>query len=371
MEPMMRNRFTCSLLGLTALTLAACSEPEVKKAEDIRPVRAEAVTFHESARGLTLAGIVSARLESPLAFQVTGKIIERSVDAGAKVKAGQIIARIDPEDYRLRVRDYQAQVASAEADLARARADLDRYAKLKSSQVFVQAVYDQRLASANVASSNVQRARSGLKIAENQLGYTDLIATSDGVVTAVLAEPGQVMQAGQSVVRVAQSTGLEVTVGVPENRVEEIQRHGAASVSLWAEPDKEWPATLRELSPSADAATRTYAAKFTLDNPPAYAQIGMTATLSIKQTLPKPLARLPLTAIFQKGPKPAVWVVDPAAGKVTLTPVEVAAFREDGAWIASGLTEGQLVVTAGVNKIDPAQKVRLMDTAKLVGEAAK
>ncbi|WP_379875226.1 efflux RND transporter periplasmic adaptor subunit [Lacibacterium aquatile] len=365
----MRNRLACSLIALTAVGLAACSEPEAQKVEDIRPVRAEKVTFHEQTRSLSLAGIVSARIESPLAFQVAGKIIERSVDAGARVKAGQVIARIDPEDYRLRVREAQAQVASAEADLARAKADLDRYAKLKSSQVFVQAVYDQRLATANVAASTVQRARSSLKIAENQLGYTDLLASAAGVVTGVLAEPGQVVQAGQSVVRVAQEGGLEVTVGVPENRVEEIRAKGGAQVSLWAEPDKEWPATLRELSPSADAATRTYAAKFALENPPAYAQIGMTATLSLKQQLPKPLARLPLSAIFQKGPQPAVWIVDVASGKVTLTPVEVAAFREDGAWISSGLTEGQTVVTAGVNKIDPAQKVRLMDASKLVGEA--
>jgi RND family efflux transporter MFP subunit len=362
---MIRRTLVSLFAGASLLVLAACNETTAQKTEDIRPVKTAVVSFREAGRTLSLAGTVTARTESPLAFQVAGKMVERRVDAGATVKAGAVIARLDPEDYRLRVREAQAALSSAEADLARSRADLDRYARLKESQVFVQAVYDQRLAAANVAGSSVQRARSALKIAENQLGYAELLAPADGIVTRVIAEPGQVVQAGQAILTLAQDDGLEVSVGVPENRIEEVKAARSVQVSLWAESGSEQTAVLRELSPSADPATRTYTARFSLPNPTAGTQLGMTATVKIHQPLTRPVARLPLSAIFQKGSTPAVWVVDTATGAVTLTPVDVAAFREDGAWISGGITEGQVVVAAGVNKVDAGQKVRLLDAAML------
>ncbi len=348
--------------------LAACSDDKPQRAEEVRPVRVQTVAFQSGRETLKLAGTLTPRLETPLAFQVTGKLAGRPVDIGTRVTPGSLIGTLEPEDFALQLRRAQAQVASAEADLVRAQADLKRYEALKTSMVFTQATYDQRAATAAVAQQTLIGARSQLAIAERQMGYTKLSADLGGVVTAVLAEPGQVVAAGQAVVRIARDEELEVAIPIPENRLAEARAAQDARVTLWAEPEKAYRVQLRELAANADPQTRTYLAKYTLLDRPQGGKMGMTATLALNKGDAAKVAALPLSAVFQQGDKPAVWVVDPGKGAVTLKPVQVAAYHEDAVLLASGVADGELVVTAGVHRIDPGVKVRILGAAPVKGE---
>ncbi|HYD99043.1 MAG TPA: efflux RND transporter periplasmic adaptor subunit [Alphaproteobacteria bacterium] len=350
------------VLLLAALT--ACNEAQTKTEDPPRPVKAQPVVYEAGGESLVFAGTVAPRHEATMAFQVAGKVTARPVDLGAVVAPGTVLARLDPDDYQLGIRSAQAQVQAAEADLARTAADFDRYQRLQGSQVFVKATYDQRRAAADLARANLDRARSQLKIAENQLGYTTLKADAKGVVTAVLAEAGQVLAAGQPVARIARTDELEVAVAIPENRLAAVQAAGEATFTLWSQPDApRHRAVLREVSPSADPVTSTYNARFAFAEPLAAAQIGMTATLTVAKPAGQPVARLPLTAVFQQDGKPALWTVEPQTGVLTLRPVTVAGYLQDSVLIGGGVEAGQVVVTAGVHKLDSQQRVRILAEA--------
>lgn len=348
--------------------LAACSDEKKEHAEEVRPVRVQPVAFEAGRESLKLAGTLAPRLETPLAFQVTGKLSARPVDIGTRVTPGMLIGKLEPEDFVLQLRRAQAQVASTEADLKRLQADLQRYEALKTSMVFTQATYDQRAAAASVAQQSLIAARSQVAIAERQMNYTSLTADYGGIVTAVLAEPGQVVAAGQAIVRVARDEELEVSVPVPENRLEDARSASDVRVTLWSDPGKSYRVRLRELAASADPQTRTYLAKYTLLDQPETAKMGMTATVLLAKGDNVPVATLPLAALFQQGDKPAVWVVDAAKGSVRLKPVTVAAYHQDSVLLADGVTEGELVVTAGVHRIDPGIKVRILGAAPAKGQ---
>lgn len=325
----------------------------------VRPARVAEIAYRRQAQTLTLAGTVVPRIESTLGFRVAGKITRRAIDVGATVKPGDVIAELDPTDYRLAVDNARAALASAEADYTRAKADHERYLKLKGSTAFVPQTLDQRQSLASTALARVDQARSQLATAENNLDYTVLRADAAGVVTAVQAEVGQVMAQGQGVVRVARLDELEILVGVPEHRLKTVREANVASFELWSDPGKRHPARLRELSPSADPVTRTYPARFSVLQPPEFIGLGMTATLVFEKRDAAPVAEVPLSAIFQRGTQPAVWVVDRTTGLIDLRPVTIARWKDDTAAIASGVKDGELVATAGVHKLEHGQKVRL------------
>lgn len=325
----------------------------------VRPARVAEIAYRRQAQTLTLAGTVVPRIESTLGFRVAGKIVRRAVDVGAAVKPGDVIAELDPTDYRLAVDNARAALASAEADYTRAKADHERYLNLKGSAAFVPQTLDQRQSLASTALARVDQARSQLATAENNLDYTVLRADAAGVVTAVQAEVGQVMAQGQGVVRVARLDELEILVGVPEHRLKTVREANVASFELWSDPGRRHQARLRELSPSADPVTRTYPARFSVLQPPDFIGLGMTATLVFEKRDAAPVAEVPLSAIFQRGTQPAVWVVDRTTGLVDLRPVTIARWRDDTAAIASGVKDGELVATAGVHKLEHGQKVRL------------
>jgi len=366
-HPSRSARLLASVLLMLPL-LAACSEQKKEHAEEVRPVRVQTVAFETSRESLKLAGTLAPRLEAPLAFQVTGKLSTRPVDVGTRVTPGMLIGKLEAEDFALQLRRAQAQVASSEADLKRLQADLTRYEALKTSMVFTQATYDQRAAAASVAQQTLIGARSQVAIAERQLNYTSLTAETGGIVTAVLAEPGQVVAAGQAIVRVARDEELEVSVPIPENRLADARAARDPRVTLWAEPEKSYRVQLRELAASADPQTRTYLAKYSLLDQPQTAKMGMTATLMLAKGDGVPVASLPLSAIFQQGDKPAVWVVDAGKGSVALKPVTVAAYHQDAVLLASGVKDGDLVVTAGVHRVDPGIKVRILGAAPVKGQ---
>ena len=330
----------------------------------VRPARVIEINYHLRGRSTVMAGTVVPRIEATFGFRVAGKIVERLVDVGATVHQGQVIARLDPADYRLAVDNARAALASADADWQRAKADHERYQALRNTAAYMAQTMETRQSAAMTAQARVDQARSQLATAENNLAYTVLHADATGVVTAVVAEVGQVMAQGQGVVKVARTDELEILVGVPENRLAAMRQVPEATFELWSDKGTKYAARLRELSPSADPVTRTYPARFTVVERPAFIGLGMTATLTFERADLAPVANVPLSAIFQHGTQPAVWVVDRATGEVSLRDVTIARWRDDTAAILSGVKHGELVATAGVHKLEPGQKVKPVPAAE-------
>lgn len=348
---------------LAILALAGCGEPQSKESAAPRPVRAQTVVYEPLAERLSFAGTIEPRYQSSLGFRAAGKIVARLVDVGMEVRKGQELARLDPQDYDLQARTIEAQVLSARADLERARLDFERYRQLRDSPAFNRAVFEQRQAAHDMARARLEQMQGQLRMAQNQLVYTTLRADTDGVVIAIRAEVGQVVAQGQTVLVVARTDELEVVVHLPENRLAELRESTEARFTLYADPEDRHVAVLREVSPVADATTRTYALRYAIPERPTDLRIGMSATLMLARPEARQVAALPLSAIYQDGTGPAVWVVDPATGSLDLRPVELAGYRRDVALIAGGVAAGALVVTAGVQKLDRGQQVRLMTPA--------
>jgi membrane fusion protein, multidrug efflux system len=320
--------------------LSGCSE-QVPPPDPLRPALVLTVG-NATADGTTVySGEIRSRVETQLAFRVGGLITGRFVDAGQAVKAGALLARLDPADQSL-------NAAAAKVQLAQAEADARRYRDLQARNFVSQAALDARETALAAA-----HAQAG--VSSNQQAYTQLHADQEGVIVARLGEVGQVVSAGQPVFTLAQPDKPEVAISIPESRIGELHVGQDADLTLWADDGTTFHGRLRELAPAADAATRTYAARVALLDADARVHLGMTA--QVRFAAPSSALRLPLTAIFQQeNGKPAVWVVD-AQQSVHLRPVEVSAWREDGAVIASGLQNGERVVVAGVHKLTAGERV--------------
>jgi RND family efflux transporter MFP subunit len=324
-----------------------------------RPVQVQEVNFDGETMSRDFVGVVRARYESDLSFRVAGKIIARKVNVGDHVGAGDVIAELDPQDLQLGAQSAAAEFAAAKSNLDQAAADLGRYAKLKERGFASNADYDRKKAANDEAEGRMERAKRSLDLARNQLAYAELKADADGVITATLAEPGQVVTIGQGVVRLARDGAKEALVALPETWLGEA-RNSEATVRLWTVRDKIFAAHLRELSPQADAATRTYAARFDIEDAGDTVAFGMTTTVTLSRTTEERTARLPLSAIFNRGKGPSVFLVD-ASDTLELRPVTVASFTEEAAVVTSGISEGDKVVTLGVQKLEAGAKVRVVE----------
>jgi RND family efflux transporter MFP subunit len=341
------------------LLLAGCEANTAPAPTGERPVQIQRVTLASRDTARDFVGVVRARHETDLGFRVAGKVVARLVNVGDRIRAGDIVARIDAEDFRLQVESSEAELAAATSSLAQTEADLARYATLKARGYASVAEYERKKAARDEADGRLNRARRALEIARNQLGYTDLKADADGVITAAPVEPGQVVAIGQMVARLAHRGEKEAIVALPETWLGEAQ--GArASVTLWSDPGRRFAADLRELSPQADPATRTYAARFTILHADDAVALGMTATVTLARRTEAEVARLPLSAVLNRGSGPAVYVVDDG-GALTLRPVTLASFNEDTAVIAAGLNDGDKVVTLGVQTLTAGLKVRTIE----------
>lgn len=352
--------FGGGFVATLAMVLNACH----KEAAPPPPpplVMTQKAVVGDSGAHASFAGEVRARSESALSFRVGGKIIARLVDVGATVKTGTPLARIDPRDLQLNAAAANSQLAAAQADLTQAQADYARYRDLFDKKFVSAAEIDKRKATLDVAQARLAQAKSQLNVADNQSAYAELVADRAGVITAVEAEVGQVVAAGQTVVRLAREAEKEVQISVPENRLSEVQSAQGIDITLWAAPGKLYSGKVREISPNADAVTRTYAVRIAVANADAAMRLGMTASVALKAGMSSDAVVLPLTAIYQQGANTAVWLVDPASQTVKLAPVKIGVFREDTVTIASGLRDGDLVVTAGVHKLNAGQKVRVGD----------
>jgi len=347
-----------ALITLAAATLAACSNGKVAQ-DPVRPVLTQTVVPGASATREVYSGEVRARTETDLGFRVGGKIVARTVDAGARVTRGTVLARLDPEDAQLAMQAAKAQLASAESELALAKSEMERHADLLAKRFISQSAFDVKQNAYNAAKARAEQANSQAGISSNQANYTTLVADADGVVVSVSAEPGQVVTPGQPVLKLARSGEKEVVVNAPESQVGHFKVGQAVAVSLWADPSNVLPGRVREIAGGADAVTRTYAVRVSVPTAPASAQLGMTASVLFGSSIDPSLVLLPLTALARDGANAAVWVVDPKSSKVKMRQVTVGQFREDGVTVTGGLQPGDIVVTAGVHKLKPDQQVRI------------
>ena len=355
----MPRRISPAVLLALPILLGGCFDRPVAKVEDaVRPVQAVRVSLAPASESRSLAGIVRPRHEADIGFRVGGRLIARAVDVGAVVVAGAVLARLDPADLQLALRSAEADLAGAQAQAAQAQADAARSRVLLAQGWTAVSADEAKQATARLATQKVESAKAALALAHNHLDDAVLRAPDAGVVTTVVADPGTMLATGQTVLRLASLDALEVEVQVPEAAVAGLAEQ-RAEVSFWAKPSSAIAAVLRELSPTADAKLRSYTARFALPSRPAWLALGMTATVRLTRGDAADLALLPSDAVTDRGQGPMVWVVD-AAGKLEARPVRVAALRQERALVA-GLRAGEMVVGLGVQKLDPAARVRIAD----------
>jgi RND family efflux transporter MFP subunit len=268
--------------------------------------------------------------------------------------------QLDPQDLRLGQAQAQAGLRAAQTNADLARAELKRYQDLRSQNFVSQAVLDQKVAASHSSQASAEAARAQLREQANQTGYASLESDADGVVTAIDAEVGQVVAAGAPVVRVARTDEKEVVIGVPEDQVDELRQVGAVAVRLWADPNRSIPGKIREVSPVADAATRTYTVKVSIP-PSEEVRLGMTAVVQLARQNAESAGgqlRAPLSSLVQNKGASAVWVIE--NGAVRLQPVQVGGVSGNDVLLTSGVKPGQAIVTAGVNLLKNGQKVKIL-----------
>lgn len=368
-QPHQSRRGLVAMLA-TAIVLAACGRAETPKGEAIRPALVQAAQAVGGDSVNLLSGEVRARHEADLGFRIPGKVVARLVDAGTSVKAGTVLARLDPADVQQAADAVNAQAAAAAAEFSNARAELERYTSLFQRKFVSQAVLDQRQTAFDAAKARLDQARAEQVRAKNQVTYSSLVADRDGVITQVNVEPGQVVAAGQSVLRLAGPDEPEVLVNVPENRIGEVlaQRAQPVAIVLWANPAKRYAAKIREIAGAADPATRTFAMRVSLLHPDGDVHLGATANVLLTDAAnaaaTTPATRVPLTALAKSNDGTVVWVLD--AGKKSVSPrkVTVQRYGDTDAILSAGLAPGEQVVVAGVHKLLPGQVVSPVDATR-------
>jgi multidrug efflux system membrane fusion protein len=285
-------------------------------------------------------------------------VTRRAVDVGAAVAAGQLIATLDPQDYALALQSAQAQLAAAEVEATLAQQDLQRFSALRARNFIAEAELDRRRAAAEAAQARAQQLRAEVARQGNQQAYARLSAPHAGVVTDVSLEPGQVVAAGQTVAQLARTGELEVRIDVAENALDTLRAANTLTVRLWSRPDKTYAGRLRELSPAADPVSRTYSARVSVLHADAAVKLGMSATVEAAHAVETGLS-VAQSALFQGNGQPQVWVVDVARGTVAARNVRLGPLVGERATVVAGLNPGEWIVTAGVHKLAPGQKVRL------------
>lgn len=356
-----RRILTLAPLALAA-GLAACdAEPEAAGLE-VRPVRTVTVEKRAAGVPVVLTGRIEAEDEVALAFRLSGRMIERPVALGARVEPGDVIARLEPHNELNALRAAEAGLAAAEGQLVEARAEFRRQQTLAERGFAAQAVYDRARQALQTAQSAVDSGRALLKNAQDQVSFTELEADAEGVVTAIGAEPGEVVQAGQMVVRLARQDGRDAVFDVPAQVIRSAPADPVISVTLTEDPEVAATGRVREVAPQADPVTRTFEVRVGLADPPADMRLGATVTGRMEVDQGE-IIELPASALTQHEREPAVWVVDPNEQTVALRSVDVLRFSPGAVVVAAGIDPGETVVTAGVQALHPGQKVRLLEPA--------
>jgi RND family efflux transporter MFP subunit len=348
------------MLAFLAIALAGCNDKVAEKPTPGRPVLVATVHYEAESPERSFVGTIKPRIETDMGFRVPGKVAKRLVEVGQTVDVGQPLATLDEVDLKLQAEQAEAEFRAATGVLAQAAAAEQRAKELRLKGWATDATLDSASAAADEARARLNRAERSVDLTKNSLSYATLEADTRGVVTATLIDAGQVVASGQTAIRVARFDEKEAVVAIPETLVGRA-KDGTASVTLWSEPDKKYAAKLREIAPSADSATRTYLAKFSLPDADDKVSLGMTATLTLADRSTQRVARVPLSALFSEGGDPSLYIVD-AKGEVALKPVVVKSYESNDVVISGGVDEGSKVVVLGVQKLDPAQKVRVVSS---------
>ena len=349
---------TALIVLSSVLILAACSKPAPPE-EPVRAVKVMTVGTDSFTANYEFAGEVKAQVESRLGFRVGGKIIRRQAELGQQVKAGQVLAQLDPQDYKLAADAARAQVAAASTNRDLAAADYKRYKELKDQNFISGAELERRDTTLKAAQAQLEQSQSQLAVQGNQAKYASLIADVSGVVTAVEAEAGQVVTAGTPVLRIAADGPRDVVFSVPEDKVAAIKVGTPVKVRVWSQAG-ELTGRVREVSASADPATRTYPVKVALDTrePPVLGATVYVQPQGLGATNLQ-VIKLPTSALRQDGQASAVWVLDKTTMTVRSQTIQIATADGNEAVVAAGLQPGMLVVSAGVHVLSPGQKVTI------------
>jgi RND family efflux transporter MFP subunit len=348
--------------ALLAIGLQACSEQKPPPPPAPRMARVMTVQLTAASLGGQASGVIDSRYNAQLGFLVGGRLVERKVDIGAIVKDGDMLAQLDATDYKNKLAAAQSQIRAAEGDVAQAAPQEERLRTLLKKGYTTQVEYDRALRNLSNAKAKVEEAQANVRLAEDQVAYTTLVSDADGAVTAVGADPGQVVNAGQMIVQVSRLDAREGVFAVSEKAAAYLKLGMIIRVALQSDPSIAIDGAVREISPKADPVTRTYQLKVALPNAPEAMRLGavVTGTLDLKGD---PVAVIPTGALLQTGDQAAVWVVDTANGTVHRRPVKVLRFDAETVTVAEGLKEGDVVVTAGINTLAEGEKVRLPQEA--------
>lgn len=358
---MLRRRLaTSTLICALPLALAACGDKATADPRTDAPlVRAVTVEGADSA-SRSFTGTVAARVQSDLGFRVTGKVLERLVDAGQQVKRGQPLMRIDPVDLQLAAQSLQETVAAAKARAQQTAEDEARYRDLRGTGAISATAYDQIKAAADAAKAQLSAAEAQALVARNASGYAELVADSDGVVVETLAEPGQVVSAGQTVVRLARAGQREAVIQLPETLRPEIG--STAQATLFGNTGANIPAKLRQLSNAADRLTRTFEARYVLGGESGNAPLGSTVTVHIPTGRSvKDSFQVPISSVFDAGKGPGVWLISDKPEKVSWRAVTIEHLGDDSAQITGQLQLGDQIVALGAHLLREGAQVRMGD----------
>lgn len=362
---------TVALISTLSAALAGCSEEKSETAEVVRPVKVVEIAQADNVRQLSYSGAVRARTEMNLGFRVSGKIVERVVNVGDRVKVGDLLARIDPTDYELAVRSASANLDAAERQVETVELVRDRAKQLLARKFASQAQFDQAVLSYNQAVATRDAAKSALSQAKNQVVYTSLVADRPGIVTSINADVGQVVGAGTPVATVAVEGEKEVQVAVPETEISNFKVGLPVKVEIWSDAGLSLDGTVREVAGSADQQSRTFSVRVSLPNDQRVL-LGMTATIEASAGNGVSFVSVPLSALAEKDGYPIVWVVDRGTETVRSRPVTLADFTTNGVRVTEGLKVGDLVVAAGTQFMTDDLKVTISnDTTHQAAAAAE
>ena len=345
----------CALASV--LVLSACAPQEVAAPEAPRPVRTVVAGASTSSTTAAYSGEVRARYENSHSFRTSGKVLTRLVEVGSHVKAGQVLMRLDTAQETLQITSADADVEASRSRIAKLQLDFSRTETLLARKFASQTELDALKQALEEAQAGLKMSLARQQININQRGFSELRAERAGIVTAISAEAGQVVAAGQPVLIVAADGEREVVVSVPESRVDELRQAKDMQVSVWALPGKRYKAALRELAPDTDTVTRTYSARVRITNADEALRLGMTAVVNLVDTDTSKAIRLPLTAIYNKTGDALVWVLNPTNQQVATRKVVLGGAQNDTVWVKEGLAGGETVVTAGANLLVEGQKV--------------
>jgi membrane fusion protein, multidrug efflux system len=345
--------------GITAI--GAQSSPPVS-AQNIRGVRVMTADAETEVEEKRFTGVIVARYEAPLSFRVAGRIDARTVELGDRVVAGQPLLRLDSGDYRAASQAAQANLAAAEATALQAKAEEARQAQLLAQGWIAQARYDVARAAADAATATVEAARAALTLTLNQQSYAVLTTPHDGIITALTAETGEVISAGQAVLTLARSGASEVEVAIPEGQIAGLTEW-TAEVALWAQEKTLYPASLREVAPQAAPVGRTHAARFALP-PDLLADLGATATIVLSRAASETSVELPSSAVFFRDGRATVWIVVPSGDRALPQEVRIVRLGTDTTRVR-GLADGSRVITLGVHRVDETLAIRVIEDVAL------